>query len=83
MRLGALLLAAALADSITMLMLPHGSERNPVAASHPIEAIALKVALALILVVLMLRRVRYFRAVGKVGIVVWLIGTASNLAVLL
>jgi hypothetical protein len=80
--LAVLLLLAALADIVTMLALPPGAERNPLAVAVPPVAVALKVVVALALASLVIQRRRYFRFVGLVAITAWTIGFAANLAVL-
>lgn len=82
MTLAALILAAAGLDLVTMLALPPGSEVNPIAATVPWVAIVLKVTVAVSVATLVLRKARYFRAVGVVGVVAWTVGAVSNVAVL-
>lgn len=81
MTLLAILLAAAFLDVVTMLALPPGSELNPIAASYPVLAIALKLALAGVIAALILRH-RIHRNVAYIGAAVWIVGAASNVVVL-
>jgi len=82
MTLAALLLASALLDVVTMLALPPGAERNPLAIAVPPVAVALKLAVALSLGRLVLERRRYFRGIGYFATAAWLAGAAANVAVL-
>lgn len=77
-----LLVAAALADSLTMLLLPAGAERNPIASAAPVVALVLKALLTGLLLGFVLRRFPYSRLVGWVAVVAWTTGAISNLAVL-
>lgn len=83
MKLAALIVLAAVADTATMLLLPKGSEQNHLAVFLPAIAIGLKLSLALILAALSLRGFRYFRKVGVLAVIAWSIGVAANLVVIL
>jgi hypothetical protein len=73
------LLAAALADSITFLLLPPGSELNPLAATWPIAALAAK---ALLVALLLAWRHNYAARVRAFGAAVWTVGALSNIVVI-
>lgn len=74
------LILAALADSLTFLVMGVAHEANPLVAAHPLLALAAKAALALALA---LWPYRYRFPVQLVGAVAWSIGAASNLRVLM
>lgn len=82
MKLAALILTAAFLDALTMLLLPPGSEQNPIASFVPLVAVGMKVCLALLLALAAAHGVRYFRAVGAFCVVAWSVGFAANVAVL-
>jgi hypothetical protein len=75
----AALLAAALADSLTFLLLPPGAELNPLAAAYPVPALVAKAVLA---IALALWPWRYALPVRLIGAAVWTVGAASNVIVL-
>ena len=76
---GLWLAGAALADVATMLMLPLGAELNPLAAQHPILAIAAKVGITALLLVW---RSIYADRVRRFGAIAWTVGAISNTWVL-
>lgn len=82
MTLAILVLAAAFLDAVTMTLLPHGSELNPIAATVPLLGIGLKLTVAFAVARLVYARHRYFRGVGIVAAAAWLVGVAANVAVL-
>lgn len=74
------LILAALADAATFVVMGVAHEANPLAAAHPLLALAAKASLALALV---LWPYRYRLSVQLVGAVAWTLGAASNVRVLL
>jgi len=62
-----------------MLMLPIGAELNPLAAHHPILAIAAKVGITALLLVW---RSIYADRVRRFGAIAWTFGAISNALVL-
>lgn len=74
------LVLAALADSLTFLLLPTGAELNPLAASNPYASLVAKFLLATILLAWPWRYASRLRAIGAFA---WSVGALSNLAVLL
>lgn len=70
---------AALADSLTFLVMGTTHEANPVAAIAPMLSILLKAALVAVLVFWPLKYGSQLRAIGALC---WSVGAASNLLVL-
>lgn len=68
-------------DAVTMLLLPTGSEINPIAVANPVFAILMKMALVVFIVNGAFGRHEAF--VVLIGIVVGAIGFGSNLSVLM
>lgn len=77
----ALLVLAALADTLTMLMLPAGAERNPLAAGSPLVAVVAKALLVALLLLVPLGR--YARRVWLFGALAWAFGAVANVIVVL
>jgi type III secretory pathway component EscT len=73
------LVVAALADSITFVLLPTGAEVNPIAASYPYASLVAKAALVVLLIAWHHRYARPLRAFGTVA---WTLGALSNALVL-
>ena len=67
-------------DGVTMLMLPEGSEVNPIAAQSPFLAILLKIVVILFFINGSFGK--YESIVVLVGIVVGSLGFGANLSVL-
>lgn len=78
--MAAALLVAAVADSITFVLLPVGAEANPLAAAFPLLALAAK---ALLVAFLLLWHHRYAPRLRAIGAIAWSVGACSNLLVLL
>jgi hypothetical protein len=67
-------------DALTMLMLPHGSETNPIAITSPELSVIAK--MLVILLVINGSFGKYERLVVLIGLVVGSIGLGANLSVL-
>lgn len=72
----ALVAAAALADTLTFLLMGTASEANPIAAIAPVLSVLLKAALAGVLLLWPWRYATQLRAIGAVA---WAIGAATNI----
>lgn len=78
--IAAALVLAAIADSLSYLLLPSGAEANPLWVAQPTWAVAAKAAVVLFLLVAPLGPLRGY--VYALGALLWTVGAVSNLLAL-